>query len=155
MKIAVYSHYFTPEIGAPSARIHDLSKNWIQSGHVVDVITCFPNHPTGRMYPGYTAGWYMKESLDDICVHRHRTYITPNSGIVKKTLGHISYLPSALMLSNRRVGKPDVVIGTSPTLFAAIAAAFTGMQRKRRLSWISGICGQLSLWNWVSCVTRN
>ena len=32
------------------------------------------------------------------------------------------------MLSNRRVGKPDVVIGTSPTLFAAIAAACTGIQ---------------------------
>uniref|UniRef100_A0A7C4KGQ0 Glycosyltransferase WbuB n=1 Tax=Anaerolinea thermolimosa TaxID=229919 RepID=A0A7C4KGQ0_9CHLR len=129
MNIAVYSHYFTPEIGAPSARIHDLAKIWVKAGHAVDVITCFPNHPTGRMYPGYTLGWYMKEKLDDICVHRHRTYITPNSGIFKKTLGHISYLPSALMLSNRRVGRPDVVIGTSPTFFAAMAAAFTSMQR--------------------------
>ena len=129
MNIAVYSHYFTPEIGAPSARIHDLSRNWVQSGHTVDVITCFPNHPIGRLYPGYTAGWYMKEMLDDIRVHRHRTYITPNSGYFKKTLGHISYLPSALMVSNRRLGQPDVVIGTSPTFFAAIAAALTGMQR--------------------------
>jgi len=44
MNIAVYSHYFTPEIGAPSARIHDLSLNWQDMGHDVQVVTCFPNY---------------------------------------------------------------------------------------------------------------
>jgi glycosyltransferase involved in cell wall biosynthesis len=125
LNIAVYSHYFTPEIGAPSARIHDMARQWLAAGHHVEVVTCFPNHPVGRLYPGYSQGRYMHEVVDGIQVHRHWTYITPNKGFVKKTLGHLSFLPSALLFSNRHITKPDVVVGTSPTFFAAMAAART------------------------------
>lgn len=130
MNIAYYSQYFSPEIGAPSARIYDLAKQWLESGHSVQVVTCFPNHPVGRIYPGYTLRQYMCENIDGIEVHRHRTYITPNAGFLKKSLGHISYLPSALLLSNKHLHHPQIVIGTSPTFFAAIAAALAGMQFK-------------------------
>jgi glycosyltransferase involved in cell wall biosynthesis len=130
MNIAYYSHYFTPEIGAPSARIYDLAQQWLSMGHQVQVVTCFPNHPTGELYPGYASRLYMHEKLDGIDVHRHWTYITPNKGFAKKTLGHISYLPAALLLSNRHLANPDVVIGTSPTFFAAMAAAATGLRHR-------------------------
>ena len=39
MNIAYYSHYFTPEIGAPSARIYDLAQQWLSMGHQVQVGT--------------------------------------------------------------------------------------------------------------------
>lgn len=130
MNITWYSHYFVPEIGAPSARIYDLSQSWLRMGHQIQVVTCFPNHPSGQLYPGYKDGLYMHEKLCGIDVHRHWSYITPNKGFFKKTLGHISYLPSALLWSNRHLIDPDIVIGTSPTFFAAMAAAATGIQRK-------------------------
>jgi glycosyltransferase involved in cell wall biosynthesis len=130
MHIVWYTHYFTPEIGAPSARIYDLSQNWLRMGHHVQVVTCFPNHPAGKLYPGYNRRYYMYENLNGIDVHRHWTYITPNKGFAKKILGHISYLPSAFCWSNRRLTDPDIVIGSSPTFFAAVAAAGTGVQRK-------------------------
>lgn len=134
MKIACYSHYFVPEIGAPPARIFDMARQWLSMGHEVDVVTCYPNHPTGELYPGYTGGRYMQEELDGIRVHRHWTYITPNKGFVKKTLGHISYYPAALAYSNRHLGPVDVTMGTSPTFFAAMAAARLG--RSRRVPFI-------------------
>lgn len=130
MNIAYYSHYFAPEIGAPSARIYDLARQWLSFGHRVEVVTCFPNHPLGKLYPGYTSRPYVRETLEGIDVHRHWTYVTPNEGFVKKTLGHVSYLPSAFLLSTRRLQQPDVVIGTSPTFFAAMAAAAAGMRRR-------------------------
>lgn len=130
MNVAYYSHYFAPEIGAPSARIYDLAQQWLSMGHQVQAVTCFPNHPTGKLYPGYASGLYKSENLDGICVHRHWTYITPNKGFVKKTLGHVSYLPAAMLLSNRHLTSPDIAIGSSPTLFAAMAAAGIGMRRK-------------------------
>lgn len=123
MKIAYYSHYFTPEIGAPSARVYDLAQQWMVSGNQVQVVTCLPNHPAGQLYAGYTQHLYMRENLDGIDVHRHWTYITPNKGFLKKSIGHVSYLPSALFLSNRRLDAPDITIGTSPTFFAAMAAS--------------------------------
>lgn len=130
MNIAFYSHYFTPEIGAPSARIYDLSKQWHASGHKVEVVTCFPNHPVGKVYNGYTAGLYAHEILDGIPVHRNWSYITPNKGFLKKTIGHVSFLPSAVLLSNRQLHCPQVAIGSSPTFFAAMAAAMAGIQFK-------------------------
>lgn len=129
MNIAYYSHYFTPEIGAPSARLYDFSQQWLRMGHAIQVVTCFPNHPTGQLYPGYKLDTYQYEDLDGIDVHRHWTYITPNKGFLKKSLGHISYLPSSLLFSNPHIPKLDVAIGTSPTFFAAMAAAAIARQR--------------------------
>jgi len=129
MNLIWYSHYFSPEIGAPSARIYDLSRSWLDMGNHVQVVTCFPNHPTGKMYPNYTPSRYMSEILDGIKVHRNWSYITPNKGFIKKLIGHISFLPLSLLLSNPNIARPDVVIGSSPTFFAAMAAAATGIKR--------------------------
>lgn len=122
MKIAIYSHYFLPEVGAPSARIADFSSQWLQAGHEVHVATCFPNHPAGVIYPGYELGRYRHELLNGIRVHRSWSYVTPNKGILKKTLGHVSFWVSAGMLSTPRLPAPHCAIGTSPTFFAAMAA---------------------------------
>jgi len=129
MIISWYSHFFTPEIGAPSARIDDLSRNWVRLGHQVRVNTCFPNHPLGKLYPGYKPGLYMNEKLNGIDVHRFWTYITPNKGFTKKLIGHISFLPSSLFVGQKHPFSTDIAIGTSPTFFAAMAAAAEGIRR--------------------------
>lgn len=134
MNIAYYSHYFVPEIGAPSARIYDLSRQWLQQGHQVDVVTGFPNHPTGEIHPGYRLARYFHEQLDEINVHRNWIYITPNKGFVKKSLGHVSLWPSARLSSEAKLTGCDVVIGTSPTFFAAIAAA--GIARRQKIPFV-------------------
>jgi len=134
MNIVYFSHYFTPEIGAPSARIYDLSQQWLELGHRPQVVTCFPNHPNGHLYPGYQHRCYLHENLDGIEVHRHWTYVTPNKGLIRKTLGHLSYVPGARFISGRHVRSAEVAIGTSPTLFAATAAA--GFARRHNIPFI-------------------
>ncbi|MCA9951988.1 MAG: glycosyltransferase family 4 protein [Anaerolineales bacterium] len=134
MNITYYSHYFSPEIGAPSARIYDLSQQWLHANHHVSVVTCFPNHPTGQLYPGYTLSRYMYENIDDIHVHRNWSYITANKGFIKKTLGHISFWLSAALSSKKQVANTDVVIGTSPTFFAAMGAI--GLAQKEKIPFI-------------------
>lgn len=129
MKIAYYSHYFVPEIGAPSARIYDLAQQWLTEGHQIEVVTCFPNHPAGKLYPGYQLKRYQKETLSRISVHRNWTYITPNEGFIKRTLGHISFWPST-RLNQQQIGPIDIAIGTSPTFFAPLAAINITKRRK-------------------------
>src|SRR6266849_4790915 len=46
-RILYLSQYFPPEMGAPAARVHELSREWAALGHDVTVLTGFPNHPTG------------------------------------------------------------------------------------------------------------
>lgn len=122
MKIVYVSHYFSPEIGAPSARIYEMAQAWIRAGHQVEVITGFPNHPHGKIYPGYESQKYSREEMDGIQVHRVWTYITPNRGLIRRTLGHISLWISALLFAAKHIDNPEVVIGTSPTLFSVMAA---------------------------------
>ena len=130
MNVMWISHYFMPEIGAPSARLFDLSRQWIKNGHRVSAITCFPNHPNGRIYSGYQYKYYSYENYFGIDIHRTATYITPNRGFTKKLLGHVSLLPSAVTCSLFKNLRSDVVIGTSPTFFAAMAAAIEGTRRR-------------------------
>jgi len=72
----------------------------------------------------------MEESLSDVRVLRHWTYVTPNEGFLKKSIGHVSFLPASTLLSDRRLGRIDVAVGTSPTFFAAMAALFAAGWRK-------------------------
>jgi glycosyltransferase involved in cell wall biosynthesis len=99
-----------------------MARQWIGMGHEVHVGTCFPNHPTGVLHSGYEIKNYQPETLQGIHVHRTRTYITPNKGMLKKTLGHASFWLSARRHILPNMPRPDATIGTSPTFFAAMAA---------------------------------
>jgi glycosyltransferase involved in cell wall biosynthesis len=134
MRIAVFSHYYLPEIGAPSARIGDFAAQWLAQGHEVHVATCFPNHPTGIVYPGYETSWYLEESLRGVRVHRSWSYITPNKGFVKKSLGHAAFWLSSSLITKARMPAPACAIGTSPTFFAAMAAR--ACARRHRVPFI-------------------
>ncbi len=135
MNIAIFSHYFAPEPGATGARLLELGRAWAGDGHSVRVVTCFPNHPTGIIPPGYRGRLTMRETIDGVEVLRSAIYVTPNtSGSLKRTLGHLSYVASALTLSAPRLGPIDLAIGSSPTLFSAVAACL--YSRARRIPFI-------------------
>ena len=58
MRILFLSHYFPPEVNAPANRTYENCREWARAGHDVDVVTCFPSHPRGVVFPGYRRKWY-------------------------------------------------------------------------------------------------
>jgi hypothetical protein len=130
LKIAIFTHYFPPEISAPSARLFDLGRIWVQRGHSVRVATGFPNHPTGIVPSMYRRKVTLRESMAGIDVFRSLTYVTPNRGTFKRTFGHLSFMASSLLLSAPRLGQIDIAIGSSPTLFSAVAACLFSLIRR-------------------------
>jgi len=124
MKIAWLCHYFAPEMGAPQARLLELSKEFRAAGHEVVAVTCFPNHPTGVLRAEDVGVRARTDDVEGIAVFRCKSYVTPNKGFVKKTLGHLSFMCSGLGGLSRaaRSGRPDVVIVSSPTFFSVITA---------------------------------
>lgn len=130
MRIVVLCHYFPPEIGAPSARIFEMAKNWVESGNEVHVVTCFPNHPTGIIPEEYKGKKYVHERLDGIHVHRNYVYATPNKGFIKKTLGHISFMFSSVLISMSKITKPDVIVTSSPTFFSIFSGYWYSLRKK-------------------------
>jgi glycosyltransferase involved in cell wall biosynthesis len=122
VKIALISHYFWPELGAPSARLLEMGRSWSARGHDVTVVTNFPNHPTGVIPEGYRGQSFLIESHDGLRIIRCRTYATPNRGVVRKTLGHLYFMVQAIVQATPHLRQADVLVVSSPTLFAAVAA---------------------------------
>jgi len=133
MRVLVVSHYFPPETGAPQARLSELARAWAARDEEVTVLTGMPNHPTGIVPPSYRRRAWLEERLDGYRVVRTWLYATPNEGIVKKTLGHLSFMVSAVALGAGRIGPTDVVIVSSPTFFSIFAAWFIARRRHARL----------------------
>lgn len=130
MRIVIICHYFPPEIGAPSARIYEMAKHWVELRNEVHVVTCFPNHPTGIIPDEYKGMRYMYEMMSGIHVHRNYVYATPNKGFVKKTLGHISFMFSSVLISMRKIKKSDVIITSSPTFFSMFSGYWYSLRKK-------------------------
>lgn len=132
MKTLVVTHYFPPEIGAPQARLSEMARYWAEAGDDVTVLTGMPNHPTGVIPPEYQGKVLLEEHTDGYRVVRTWLYATANEGIVKKTLGHLSFMLTSLFLGVWKVSKPDVVVVSSPTFFSIFSAyAIARIKRAR------------------------
>ena len=57
MRILFLSDNFPPEGNAPATRLHEHALRWVRAGHDVTVVTCAPNFPEGRLFPGYANRW--------------------------------------------------------------------------------------------------
>lgn len=130
MRILFLSHYFPPEVNAPANRTHEHCRRWVRDGHEVVVITGVPNHPTGRLFPGYRNRWRQEETLDGIRVVRTWMYLTANEGFLRRTA---NYLLFGLMaaLASLREERPDVVVATSPQFFCGLAGAVVAFLKRR------------------------
>jgi colanic acid biosynthesis glycosyl transferase WcaI len=130
IRILYLSQYFPPEMGAPAARVHELSREWAALGHEVTVLTGFPNHPTGVIPPEYRGQFIRRERLDGINVVRTPIYAAANQGLIKRGLNYTSYAASAALLGPFLTDRPDVVIATSPQMLTAVAGlAISALKR--------------------------
>jgi len=134
VRIVLICHYFAPEPGAPQARLLETARTWVRDGHDVTVLSGFPNHPTGVLRAADRGRLFRKDRIDGIRVLRSWLYATPNRGIVKKTLGHLSFMATAALVGGPRARRPDVVVVSSPTFFAVFAAWF--LARVWRCPWV-------------------
>lgn len=134
MKILFLSQYFPPEVTALANRTYEHCKHWVDSGHEVTVVTCVPNHPRGVVYPGYKNKLYQKEIIDGINVIRLWTFLSSNDGSkIGRIFNYFAFLITT-MLATLFLPKCDIVISTSPPLFAGLAGFVTS--RVKRAPWI-------------------
>ncbi len=133
MRILYVSQYFPPEMGAPSARVYELSKHWVRMGHKVTVLTGYPNHPTGIVPQDYkTLLKYgtIVEKKDGIDVIRTWLYPAPNRLPYERILNYSSFFISAC-LRGLMLSKFDIIVGTSPQLLCALAGWIISRNMRR------------------------
>lgn len=110
-------------MGAPAARVSELSRHWVQAGHDVTVLTGFPNHPDGVIRPDYRKKFrrcVWREEIDGINVVRSWLLPFPNRKPYERMLNYISFGASA-SLTGSFLARPDIIIATSPQLLVGLA----------------------------------
>jgi len=132
MRVLIVTHYFPPEIGAPQARLSALASIWAAGGDDVTVLTGMPSHPTGVLPPAYRRAVFRRERADGYRVLRTWLYATPNEGVARKTLGHLSFMASSVLLGGRAAGRADVVLVSSPTFFSILSGWLLARMKRAR-----------------------
>lgn len=133
MRILFLTDNFPPEVNAPATRTFEHIQEWIKEDAKITVITCFPNFPHGKIYPGYKNLPYQKERISDqLTVIRVWSYMTSNSGFMKRVLDYLSYAFMAFWIGLFQ--KYDIIIATSPQFFTTWTG--WGLSKIRRKPWI-------------------
>ena len=133
MRILFFSHYYTPEVNAPASRTSEHCRAWASAGHDVTVVTCAPNHPDGKIYPGYTNKLFQSETIDGVDVIRVWTLLAANEGFARRILNYLSYLVG-VALALPRLPPADVIISTSPQFFCGLAGLLA--RPFKRAPWV-------------------
>lgn len=98
MRIAFITQWYDPEVGSaaiPGAVVRALQAR----GHDVEVITGFPNYPTGRLYDGYRLRPYLREKVRGVVVHRLPLYPSHDASAVRRILNFLSFMVSATVMA--------------------------------------------------------
>ena len=122
MRIGYITQWFPPEPGTVVPE--SIARGLAAHGHEVDVITGFPNYPTGRIMPGYRVRPYQREQhAPGITVHRAPLFPSHSRAAVPRMANYVSFAAGAAAVSRVRVPRPDVWLVYSSPATAAIPAA--------------------------------
>ena len=132
MRILFLTDNFPPENNAPATRTYEHCLKWIDMGYQVSVITCFPNFPNGKVFGGYTNKLYQKDNINGITVIRVWSYISENSGFVKRIIDYVSFCLTSFLFG--LFVKSDLIIATSPQFFTAISGRMLSLFK--RVRWV-------------------
>lgn len=133
MEILYISQYFPPEMGAPAARVSELSQHWVRLGHHVTTLTGFPNHPTGIIYPGYMTKFrhmIYHERKEGVRVVRTWLYPLPNRKSHERIMNYSSFFLSSC-ITGSFLSRPDIIIATSPQLLVGLTGWWLSLIKRK------------------------
>jgi glycosyltransferase involved in cell wall biosynthesis len=128
MRILYLTQWFEPEPniikGLPFVRALQAE------GHMVTVVTGFPNYPTGRLYPGYRLAWRRREMVEGVEILRLPLYPSHDRSSLRRSLNYLSFFLSLLGFLLLRRARYDLAYVYHPPITVGLAAALTGMLRR-------------------------
>lgn len=130
MRVLILSHYYPPERGSVRYA-HDLAHGLSARGHEVTVIAEMPHFPMGRPYPGFGRWKPVVRDEQRVRVIRVPLVMGSNSQPVRRMLGFLTYMLSALpwiCVMKRQ----DAVIASIPPATVAILGLLSGIVHRRR-----------------------
>lgn len=125
MHILIMAQHYAPEEVSGAALATELAEGLAQRGHKVTFVTCAPNYPYGRVFPGYRNVLRSVEECNDVTIIRVWSYITPNRPFWSRIWNFVTFSIMAL-LGGMTAEKPDVIFSYSPPLPLGVSAWLLG-----------------------------
>lgn len=118
MRITIVSPVFPPEPIVSAKTSSDVAQELAQKGHAVQVVTAFPNRPSGKLMAGYRRSLWSKEKHGPgLSVLRCFSFFSAQSSLPSRFLENISFgIASALAVLWMK--KPDVLYANTWPIFA-------------------------------------
>jgi lipopolysaccharide/colanic/teichoic acid biosynthesis glycosyltransferase/glycosyltransferase involved in cell wall biosynthesis len=129
MKILLITNLFHPEPNFLKGLA--FAKELQRRGHDVHVLTGFPNYPGGKIYPGHTVRWTVREQLEGIAVTRVAMYASHDGSAVRRIASYLSVGLSLALhsLSRERFDVCHVYLGPITLMWAAVLRRWLGGAR--------------------------
>jgi glycosyltransferase involved in cell wall biosynthesis len=101
-----------------------LAKKFQSEGHDVEILTGYPNQPTGKLFPGYSMKLFFSEYIDGVKINRVPLYINHSKSKIKRVMNYLSFLLSACFFGVWMVKKPQIIYTYHGPATIAIPAIF-------------------------------
>jgi colanic acid biosynthesis glycosyl transferase WcaI len=119
MKILFLTQWFDPE---PFFKGINYVKKLQETGHKVQVLTGFPNYPSGKVYDGYKIRLWKDEVIGDISILRTFLYPNHDNSSVKRAINYLSFTFSSTIFGIFKLKKPELVYVYHPPITVGITA---------------------------------
>jgi colanic acid biosynthesis glycosyl transferase WcaI len=131
MRVGLLSQWYDPEPG-PAALPGGLARGLARRGHQVQVVTGFPNYPTGRLAPGYRIS-SRRDEVDAEGVHIRRVALYPShdDSAMRRLANYTSFAASSMAFgSSALIGIDAMWVSNSPI---TISLPMSFMRYARRI----------------------
>jgi len=120
MRILYVTQWYEPE---PAFKGASFAQELAARGHMVDVLTGFPNYPGGKVYAPYRLRLFQKEQRDGLDVYRVFLYPSHDRSSIGRVLNYASFFLSTLIFGLIFGRRYDVVYVYHPPITPSLAAA--------------------------------
>lgn len=172
MRLTFLTQWFEPE--PAQVRGLALARALARRGFEVEVVTGFPNYPSGTVYPGYQVRPWQREVMSGIPVIRVPLYPSHDGNALRRTVNYASFAASATLMGPLLAKRSDALyVYHPPPTVGVPAAAFkrlwsvpvvyhiadmypdsiveSGMLEGRTRDLVSGAVGALCDWVYKRC----
>tara|TARA_B100000886_G_scaffold159451_1_gene108695 strand:- start:123 stop:1367 length:1245 start_codon:yes stop_codon:yes gene_type:complete len=126
-RILLLNQWFEPE---PSFKGLLFAKSLISKGYDVEVLTGFPNYPTGNIYPGYKLKLLKKEVIQGVKVTRVFLYPSHDNSSFRRSLNYLSFFLSSLIYGLFLLKRVDIIYAYHPPLTTGLSASLLSIFKR-------------------------
>jgi glycosyltransferase involved in cell wall biosynthesis len=108
MRLGMLTQWFDPEEG-PAALPGVYAREFIRQSHQVDVLTGFPNYPSGTLYPGYSLKARLRENREGVNVVRTPLYPNHGQSGVGRILNYSTFALSATFMGLGSLSQAEAI----------------------------------------------